>query len=99
MKKFTIATLVLSTLLSASSWVNSSQDVLSPTSPVGLTTKDVTIYVYDRKALSIKNQDPDTIRENLRIDICKLGSFTDEHYFNFVYLYNDGSLQVTIQCH
>jgi len=98
MKKFIATTLLLSTLLFASSWVSSSPDVLSPTTVVGLETKDVTIYVYDRKTFSIKHQNPDDIRENLRIDICELGYFTDGHYFNFVYLYNDGSLQVTIQC-
>ena len=98
MKKFISVTLLLSTLLFASSWVSSSPDILSPNTVVGLETKDVTIYVYDRKTFSIKHQDPDTIRENLRKDICELGYFTDGHYFNFVYLYNDGSLQVTIQC-
>jgi len=98
MKKFIATTLLLSTLLFASSWVSSSPDVLSPSTVVGLATKDVTIYVYDRKTLSIKNQDPDTIKEDLRRDICELGYFIDGHYFNFVYLYNDGSLQVTIQC-
>jgi len=98
MKKFITTIALLSTLIHASSWVDTSKDVLAANESVGTSAGNISIFIYDRKNYSIENQDPDVIRENLKNEICKTTDVIDGHYINFVYLYRDGTIQVTITC-
>ena len=98
MKKFITTITLLSTLIHASSWVDTSKDVLTPNESVGTSAGNISIFIYDRKEYSLKNQNPDVVRENLKNEVCQTVDVVTGHYINFVYLYNDGAIQVTITC-
>jgi len=98
MKKFITTIALLSTLINASSWVDTSTDVLTSKNSVGTSAGDISIFIYDRKAYSLKEQNIDKLREDLKNEVCGMNDIVISHYINFVYLYNDGVIQVTITC-